>query len=177
VVRNDEPPEPDAKAWAKVNREAAQHRHRANEAEQRAATLETERNALKAERDAAAAARATAEAESAAARASVKSVTTQASLKVAAVAAGIVDLDALKLLDVAALEIADDGELKDPAKVMADLKAAKPYLFAAPSSTKPAVSTSNPTPPPAPRSPSKRPALDMTDAEFSAALKTGAWRT
>jgi len=53
-----------------------------------------------------------AKAEAARLRGTVKSVATTASLKMAAIQARIVDLDALKLLDVSSLEVNDDGELK-----------------------------------------------------------------
>lgn len=59
----------------------------------------------------------------------------QAELKAAAIRAGIVDLDAIKLIDVASLRTNDVGELVDGAGVMRALRASKPYLFTGSSSS------------------------------------------
>lgn len=112
-------------------------------------------------------------------RDSVKQVRTQAALKVAAITAGIVDLDALKLIDMASVAVDDAGEVKDADKLMADLKTAKPYLFgvAAPVVPPPVkVTTSNPTAPPKPATATERERVKaMTDKEFAEAERTRAW--
>ena len=173
----DPAPEPDAKAWARLQRESAEHRHAAKTATERLVAAEAERDRLTSENTAAATAKTAAETEAATLRASVKKTTTSASLKVAAIQAGIVDLEALKLIDPASLELDDAGELKDGAAVMAKLKTEKPYLF--PDGQKTPVkptTTGNPPPPPPPKPADKKPALAMTDEEFAAATKQSAWR-
>jgi hypothetical protein len=169
-------PEPDSKAWTKLNREKAQHLARANEAEQKLATIQAERDSLATAKAELEAKHATEAAEVVRLRGSVKQVATAASLKIAAIQAGIVDLDALKLIDAATLDVDDAGELKDGAAVMAKLKAEKPYLFGSSAPPAPRTTTGNPSPTPPPAPASKKPALNMTDDEFNAALKTGAWR-
>jgi len=53
----------------------------------------------------------------------------QAELRAAARQAGMVDLDGLKLADVSALQIAEDGAVLGVEAVLDGLKAAKPWLF------------------------------------------------
>jgi hypothetical protein len=53
----------------------------------------------------------------------------RAELKAEAVRAGMVDLDGLKLLDVAGIKVAESGEVEGAATIMRDLKKAKPWLF------------------------------------------------
>lgn len=68
----------------------------------------------------------------------------QAELKAAAIKAGIVDLDGIKLVDMATVKTNDSGELVDGAGVMRALRVAKPYLFGGSSSslaTAPRVAT------------------------------------
>ncbi len=50
-------------------------------------------------------------------------------LKPAAIAAGIIDLDALVLIDAAAIELGAFGNPKDPKAVIAALRKEKPHLF------------------------------------------------
>jgi hypothetical protein len=85
-----------------------------------------------------------------------------AELKVEAVRAGIVDLDGLKLLNPAAVEIGPDGEVKNATEVIAQLRRAKPWLFGSSSSS----SSANPPPAHPPR---QKMATEMTDAEYRAA--------
>lgn len=59
----------------------------------------------------------------------------QAELKAAAIRAGIVDVDAVKLVDMATVRTNDAGELVDGVGVMKALRATKPYLFGASSSS------------------------------------------
>ncbi len=86
----------------------------------------------------------------------------QAELKSEARRAGIVDLDALKLLDSAGVTIGEDGHPIGVEDHIARFKAAKPWLFVGRSST----NTANP-----PRSqPIKlRSATEMSEDEYHAA--------
>ncbi len=77
----------------------------------------------------------------------------QAELKAHAIRAGIIDLDCLKLLDMSALQLDDQGNLPEAAAALATLKRDKPWLFAKPNS-------SHPAPPPAPNR--RRPAWPRT---------------
>lgn len=86
----------------------------------------------------------------------------QAELKIEAMRAGIVDLDGLKLLDPAAIEIGDNGEIKNVADIITQLRRAKPWLFGGGSSS------SSASAPPAQPSRQKL-ATEMTDAEYRAA--------
>ncbi len=85
-----------------------------------------------------------------------------AELKVAAIRAGIVDLDGLKLLDLKDLELTPEGEVANAAQLLAQLRRAKPWLFSGPSSSSPA------SPPPA-QPPKPKLATEMTDDEYRAA--------
>jgi hypothetical protein len=93
------------------------------------------------------------------------------SLQVAAIAAGIVDKDALKLLDVAALELDADGTPKDATGAIEKFKAEKPWAFGASGipPAPPRTTTANPkTPPKAPDQTPKH-ASEMTADEYKAA--------
>lgn len=85
----------------------------------------------------------------------------RADLRVAARDAGMVDLDGLKLLDTAALKLADDGSVTNAGEAIAELKKSKPWAFGA------ASTSSTAAPPPA--DPGK-PKLyrDMSEAEQAA---------
>lgn len=100
-------------------------------------------------------------AEKQAAQKAIEDRTIHAELRVAAIKAGMVDLDGLKLADMSALKVAENGEVEGVDALMATLKESKPYLFG---ST--AVGTSNPTPAPKPKQPGNKPALEMSDAEY-----------
>jgi hypothetical protein len=184
--------EKDARISA-LNAESAKHRLGKNDAATQLEATTGERDALRAQLEAArpatgrvtelerllseaATARTAAETEAATHREAVKKVTTTASLKVAAVQAGLVDLDALALVKTEGLELNDVGELKDPAKVMADLKAAKPYLFGASGTTTTGTSHTGTKPPPPANATKKSDVLAMSEADFDAAVKSGAWR-
>jgi hypothetical protein len=52
-----------------------------------------------------------------------------AELKGEAVKAGLVDLDQLKLLDVASIKLAADGKIEGADALFKGLKETKPYLF------------------------------------------------
>jgi hypothetical protein len=83
-------------------------------------------------------------------------------LKVAAVRAGIIDLDGLKLLDIANAELTPEGELANAAQMVAGLRHHKPWLFGTTSSS----SLANPPPAQPPR---HKLATEMTDEEYRVA--------
>ena len=85
----------------------------------------------------------------------------QAELRTAAVRAGMVDLDGIRLLDLAAVPLDADGVPLDAPAAMAGLRAAKPWLFAGSSSSGAAAPRATPAQP--------RSALDMTEEEWRAA--------
>jgi hypothetical protein len=85
-----------------------------------------------------------------------------AELKGEALKAGLVDLDQLKLLDVASVKLVD-GKLDGAEALFNGLKESKPYLFGEVSNS----STPNPTPPKT--TTEGKPAKDMTAEEYAAA--------
>ncbi len=87
----------------------------------------------------------------------------RAELKAAAVKAGMVDLDGLKLADLSNVKINEAGEVEGAEDLMKALKEAKPYLFSSTQST----STASPTPNPKPATAKK--ATEMTDEEYARA--------
>lgn len=86
----------------------------------------------------------------------------RAEMKAAALAAGMVDLDGLKLLDLSGVKLDEAGEVKIPEGFFDKAKAAKPYLFGA------KATTSTPTTPPAAEAPAQKSAREMSSAELSA---------
>lgn len=95
-----------------------------------------------------------------------------AALRSEAATIGMVDMDALKLLDPAEIEklTVDDAGVVAGAKPLVEaLKKGKPFLFGQ-------ASTSNPANPPSQTPPVAKSARDMTDAEFAEATKRRAWR-
>lgn len=93
-----------------------------------------------------------------------------AEVKAAAVKAGMVDLDGLKMVDLSSLKLNDKGEVEGIEALLTAAKTAKPYLFAAGSTSSTAT-----TPPPKDTTKVKS-AREMTDAEFDAAVKSNGWR-
>ena len=86
----------------------------------------------------------------------------QAEMKVEAMRAGMVDLDGLKFLDLTRVQLEDGGGVAGGKEMIGQLKHAKPWLFAAPSSSSVA------------RVPPSRPArvklaTEMTDEEYRVA--------
>ena len=59
----------------------------------------------------------------------------------------MVDLDGLKLLDLAEIRLGQNGDVVDGGAILAKLKRAKPWLFAAPSSSSAAANPPRPEPP------------------------------
>jgi hypothetical protein len=87
----------------------------------------------------------------------------RAELKVEALRAGMVDLDGLKLLDLAEVQVTEAGEVTDAAVLLAKLKRAKPWLFGASASSSAAAN------PPRPEPPRARHANDLSHEEWVAA--------
>lgn len=86
----------------------------------------------------------------------------RAELKAAALKAGMVDLDGLKLADLTKVKMNDKGEIEGAEALMEDMKKAKPYLFGTMSTSSTAI-----TPPPNKTEPKH--VKDMTSAEYAAA--------
>ena len=94
----------------------------------------------------------------------------RAELKAAALQAGMVDLDGLKLADLSQVKLLEDGAIEGAAALMEALRSAKPWLFG--------VVSHSAAPQPAPR-PKEAEALDarrMTDVEYKAARERLAGR-
>ena len=88
----------------------------------------------------------------------------RAELKAAAIKAGMVDLDGLKLADLSKVKLNDQGEVEGAEELMTALKKAKPYLFGEPS-----TSSMHRAPNPGENRPKK--VSEMTDAERKAEAK------
>ena len=86
----------------------------------------------------------------------------RAELKAAAISAGMVDLDGLKMLDVSAVTVGEAGDVVIPAGFFDAAKAAKPYLFGA-------VKTGSTATPPSSAPTQPKRATDMTADEYKAA--------
>jgi len=87
----------------------------------------------------------------------------RAELKAAAVKAGMVDLDGLKLADLSKVKLnPETGEVEGADALMEDLKKGKPFLFGS-------TNTSNTEKPPKPGEQSGKKVSEMTAAEYAAA--------
>ncbi len=64
-------------------------------------------------------------------RGKAKESTMLADLKVAAIRAGMIDLDGIKLLDLSGVQASEDGQVPDAPALMMGLKRNKPWLFGA----------------------------------------------
>ena len=85
-----------------------------------------------------------------------------ANLRTEAVRAGMVDLDGLKMIDVASVRLGDDDTVIGGRKMMDDLRRSKPWLFGvASSSSAAAVPATQPV--------RQKTALEMTEEEYVAA--------
>ena len=89
-----------------------------------------------------------------------------AELRNAALKAGMVDLDGLKLADLSSVALDERHEVSGADELVSRLKEAKPYLFARPS-----PGSSNPEPPPKPGDKTPKMAKDMTQAERTEFLR------
>lgn len=85
----------------------------------------------------------------------------RAELKTEALAAGMIDLDGLKLADISTVKLNKDGEVQGAAELMVALKKAKPYLFGS-------ASTSSSQRPPAADKQKPKLATEMTKEEYAA---------
>jgi len=83
----------------------------------------------------------------------------KAELKVEAMRAGMIDLDGLKLIDLAPLKLNDKGEVDGAMQLMAQLKRSKPWLFGR------AFTSSSASAPPA-QPPRQKLASEMTVEEY-----------
>ncbi len=131
---------------AELRSESASYRKRAQEAEHRAREAE---------------AKAVASEQAASQRVIL------AELRTAAVRAGMVDLDGLKLADVEALTLDEAGYVQGADELMESMKKAKPYLFR----SVPAASTSSTQPAPRKEKPKIKTATEMSGEEWSAKKK------
>ena len=86
----------------------------------------------------------------------------RAELKAVAVRAGMIDLDGLKLIDVADLKLDAEGNVKAAGEVMRELRRAKPWLFGG-------ASTSSSSSPPPAQPPRPKLATEMSYDEWQAA--------
>ena len=118
--------------------------------------------AAKAAKEAADAAKAEAEKVKADVQTAADQRVIRAELKAAALKAGMVDLDGLKLADLSTVKLGADGEVEGADALMDAMKKAKPYLFGA-------VSTSSTGKPPPATPPATKHAKEMTEAEYQAA--------
>ena len=87
----------------------------------------------------------------------------RAELKAAALKAGMVDLDGLKLADLSAVKLTESGDVEGADALMETLKTTKPYLFGT-------AKTGSTAMPPTNTPPAAKHARDMTAAERAAAL-------
>ena len=87
-----------------------------------------------------------------------------AELKAAALRAGMIDLDGLKLVDTSSVTLNEKGELVGAAALMSATRRAKPWLFG------PASSSSSAAVPPA-QAPRAKSASEMSHDEWQAGRK------
>ncbi len=71
----------------------------------------------------------------------------RAELKAEAIRAGMVDLDGLKLLDLADVSLNQNGEVADASAILAKLKRTKPWMFGNVASSSAAANPPKPEPP------------------------------
>ncbi len=89
----------------------------------------------------------------------------RAELKIAAIRAGMIDLDGLKLLDFDQVTLAEDGTVPNATAIIADLRKSKAWLFGPSSSSSVAAA-------PRAQSPRMRHAREMSEAEWRTARAT-----
>ncbi|HET6183231.1 MAG TPA: hypothetical protein VFA03_06505 [Acetobacteraceae bacterium] len=88
----------------------------------------------------------------------------RAELKAEAVRAGIIDPDGLKLLDLSAAKLDEDGQVANAAALISALKKSKPWLFQSGARTSSTAASAPPAQQPRPRL-----ATEMSDEEWRAA--------
>lgn len=69
----------------------------------------------------------------------------QAELKAHAVAAGLTDLDAIKMMDTSSVTVDENGDVKGVEEVISAFKASKPYLFASDKKTSSSTNSTVPS--------------------------------
>lgn len=89
----------------------------------------------------------------------------RAELKAAALKAGMVDLDGLKLADLSKIKLNEQGEVEGADELMEEMKKSKPYLFQSGSST------SSTEKPPKKDDPKPKKATEMSKEEYEAEKK------
>jgi hypothetical protein len=104
-----------------------------------------------------------AEAALAQAQAQTQARLIRAELKAEAIRAGMIDLDGLKLLDLADVVVDDKGDVVEPAAIFGKLKRTKPWLFGGAASSSAAAHAPKPEPP------RPRQASDLSHEEWLAA--------
>ncbi len=93
-----------------------------------------------------------------------------AEVKAAAARAGMVDPDGVRLLDLSAVRLSENGEVEGAEAAVEAARKSRPWLFAD-------ARTSNPAAPPRPRDAREgRDARQMAPKEYEAARKRQAWR-
>lgn len=151
VTVSDKPREP-TEYERRLRRESAKHRTDAkmarDEVERIKAAQENEKEAIRAQ-----------------AKADADLRVIRAELKAAAIAAGMVDLDGLKLLDLSGVKLSESGDIEGADALFAAAKTAKPYLFGDKSST------TSPVSPPPIKAPEAKNARDMSPEEYAIARK------
>ena len=83
-------------------------------------------------------------------------------MKAEAMRAGMIDLDCLQFLDLSAVKLNEKGEVVGTSGLIAQLKKAKPWLFAGPSSSSHLSA-------PSAQPPRQKHAREMTDSEYATA--------
>ncbi|OYV74690.1 MAG: hypothetical protein B7Z74_01870 [Deltaproteobacteria bacterium 21-66-5] len=86
----------------------------------------------------------------------------RAEIKAAALRAGMIDLDGLKMLDLSAVKLTETGEIEGADALLEAAKKAKPYLFGD-------AKTASTAPTPAATPPKTKTAGDMSPEEYKAA--------
>lgn len=87
----------------------------------------------------------------------------RAELKAAALKAGMVDLDGLKLADLSKVKLSESGEVEGAAELMDEMKKSKSWLFTV------VTHTSTPSEPPPAEPPVGKKATEMSAEEYAAA--------
>jgi len=85
-----------------------------------------------------------------------------ANLQTEAVRAGMIDLDGLKLVDLSGVRLDENDKVVGGRKIMAELRRNKPWLFGVASTSSAAIA-------PASQPVRQKTAMDMTEAEYTAA--------
>ena len=148
-------PAPEPEVFSKdyvreLRQESQNYRTRAQEAADKAKEAEDRAKAAEAERDE----------KISATQQSANDRIIRAELKAAAIKAGMIDLDGLKLADLSSVKLGEDGEVEGAEDLMKALKESKPYLFGDSSTT------TNTEKKPAPKEPEKVDVTKMTPEEY-----------